>query len=227
MEKQWVSKFPSAEGQYMQGSASTGFWDKSELRDLCLDWSLSQEFLQLTSSVDPFHLDMEQWYYTLFSLSSFLLVAMSFFSFIHTFLRIVSTSGFWLWHLDDWRLSCLKRPWGRQVFPCLWPSIQIIIWFFASLSLLAAPSSMKVLSCPTRNRTYTQFRGSAGLPPLDHQESPGIRWFQAGMWSQLAPLVFPSSPFHLFLCTSSTFRFFSGVPANMCPLGMYPKTIAS
>ena len=53
--------------------------------------------------------------------------------------------------------------------------------------------------------------------------------FQARVleWGATAPLICPSSPFHLDLCTSSIFRSYFWLPTNTCPLGMYPKTIAS
>ena len=79
----------SAEGQSLQGSPSTSFsWDKSELSLM-----LRLKPVSRISSAHIFSWSFPCWrgtmYYILFSLSSFLLVAVSFFSFIHTFVRIV------------------------------------------------------------------------------------------------------------------------------------------
>lgn len=90
-------------------------------------------------------------------------------SFTHPFVSYpVVVFGCEIWAIEGFPVS--KDP---EMIASLWCSIQMIICFFLlnfilfdnlffCLSLLAAPSSTQVLSCPTRNRTCTQQSGSAG-----------------------------------------------------------------
>ena len=143
-----------------------------------------------------------------------------FFSFIHTSVCIVSCS-FWLWNLGDWRLSCLKSPWNGSLSLVFDPDNNLVFLFVCLFWLH-----------PAAHRFLVVQPGKEPIPSKAevqdyHKEGPWIRSFPAGMWSQLAPLICPSSPFHLDLCISSIFRSFFQVSTNTCPLGMYPKTIAS
>lgn len=167
MEKQWDSAFPSQLSK--NPWALTKYWRllgqiRVQNPSLRLKPDLWEELVSRISSAHifswslPFTVTWTQQYYPFFFFFFFPpSVTISFFLFYTHVILLLSCCIFDCEICVVEGFQVTKYP---EIVSSFWSLIQMILWLIVCLWILAAPSSMQVLSSPTRNRTHIQCGGS-------------------------------------------------------------------